>query len=95
MTTCADVVPFIDGELEPDHAAAFREHLVDCQYCQHNVLLGHQLSAQLSTQADRSDLEWLLEYVSAQFAALPACSCHDELRQRLASCSSMLVRMTR
>ncbi len=92
MTQCHDVIPFIDGELSESAADEFRAHLPSCTRCQREILLGNQLSGQLSTQSDRADLEWLLEYVSAQSVA---CSCHGELRTRLERCTSMLVRMTR
>ncbi len=33
-TTCANLSPFMDGELEPAEADAFREHLSECAECQ-------------------------------------------------------------
>jgi hypothetical protein len=94
VSSCPDVTAFIDCELDPIDAMSFRAHVADCLDCQRKVTAGMQLSAQLSTLADRSDLEWLLEDVSARLAKVPECSCHNELRHRLSSCTSMLVRMT-
>jgi len=91
--TCLDATAFVDGELEPDRAAAFREHLVDCSGCSASVLRGHQLSAQLSTLGDHSDLVWLLDDVRTRLARLGTCSCHNELRNRLAGCTALLERM--
>lgn len=49
MITCEDCTAFVDGKLDPDRAAEFREHLRDCESCQVNVLEGVRLSAQIST----------------------------------------------
>jgi hypothetical protein len=45
---CADLVAFIDGELEVARASAFRAHLGRCQPCQRGVLEGIQLGVRLS-----------------------------------------------
>src|SRR5215470_4406342 len=49
MSPCHDLVSFADGELEPERAAAFREHLRTCEACQVGLVEAMQLSAQLST----------------------------------------------
>ena len=95
MTICSNLVPFVDGELPDADAAEFRAHLRVCLACQADLVDQNQISAHLSTLGERSDLEWLLEDVSSRLARLGTCSCHDEMRRRLESCTSMLVRMTR
>lgn len=95
MITCPDITTFVDGEIDPIVAIAIRSHLAFCLDCQSKVLADVQLSAQLSMLSDRDNLEWLLEDVSGRLAKVPDCSCHNELRARLTSCTDMLVRMTR
>jgi len=46
---CADLVDFVDGELAPDRADAFREHLRTCATCPAALLEAMQLNARLST----------------------------------------------
>jgi len=53
MSPCHDLVSFADGELEPERAAAFREHLRTCESCQAGLVEAMQLSAQLSTLPPR------------------------------------------
>src|SRR5215470_19312418 len=53
MSPCHDLVSFADGELEPERAAAFREHLRTCEACQVGLVEAMQLSAQLSTLPPR------------------------------------------
>lgn len=54
--TCANLVSFADGELEPAAAAAFRDHLRSCEACQRGLIEAQQLGAQLSTLARRYHL---------------------------------------
>jgi cellulose synthase operon protein C len=44
---CSDLVPFVDGELAPEHADAFRTHLPTCAACRAGVLEATQLSMRL------------------------------------------------
>lgn len=46
--TCADLVPFVDGEIAPWRADSFREHLASCEYCEHDLVEIEQLTARLS-----------------------------------------------
>jgi anti-sigma factor RsiW len=45
---CDDLVGFIDGELEPERAEAFREHLRSCADCQSGLAETLQMSVRLS-----------------------------------------------
>ncbi len=47
--TCSDLVSFVDGELDAEHAEAFRAHLRTCDACQTGLVEAMQLSARLST----------------------------------------------
>lgn len=49
MTTCDDLAPFADGELDPAGAELVRAHLGHCAPCQSELLLHMQLSTRLST----------------------------------------------
>jgi anti-sigma factor RsiW len=42
---CAKVDPFADGELSPEEAEAFRDHLAECATCQAELLEILQLQA--------------------------------------------------
>lgn len=53
--TCANLVSFADGELEPTAAAAFRDHLRSCEACQRGLIEAQQLSARLSAMAPARD----------------------------------------
>lgn len=48
---CPDLVPFVDGELTEDRAAAFRAHLPGCERCQAETTEAVQVSARLSEMA--------------------------------------------
>lgn len=52
---CDDLVAFADGELDPDRAAAFREHLRTCERCRRALVEVLQLSARLSELRPRTD----------------------------------------
>ena len=45
--TCDDLVPFVDGELDPLDAEEFREHLRTCKACQDSIPESMTLSTQL------------------------------------------------
>ena len=47
MSACADLIRFVDGELEPEPAAAFRHHLSSCDACQSGLVEAMQLSTRL------------------------------------------------
>ena len=49
MSPCHDLVRFVDGELDTEHAEAFRDHLQTCDACRTGLVEAVQLSAQLST----------------------------------------------
>jgi putative zinc finger protein len=51
---CDDLIAFVDGELDPERAAAFREHLRTCEVCQIGLVEAVQLSARLSELPPRS-----------------------------------------
>lgn len=51
---CWGLVAFVDGELDAERAAAFREHLKTCAACDHALVDVVQVGAQLSTM-ERSD----------------------------------------
>lgn len=48
-TPCADLFPFVDGELDAERAAAFRVHLQSCDACRRGLTEAVQLTAYLST----------------------------------------------
>lgn len=48
---CGDLVNFAAGELAPDRAEAFREHLVRCTACQVGLVENANLDARLSALA--------------------------------------------
>lgn len=48
MSTCEDLTKFADGELDPERAAAFREHLKTCESCPDRLIEEVQLRARLS-----------------------------------------------
>ncbi len=65
MTICDNLVPFADGEISPDDAAAFRVHLKDCEECQERLVEANQLSARLShVSGDRDDPRYHLRVAS-------------------------------
>ena len=45
---CGDLVPFADGELSTERAAAFRDHLATCTACERELETQMQLSARMS-----------------------------------------------
>lgn len=47
---CDDLVAFADGELEPERASAFRDHLRACARCRNRLTDEMQLSARLTTK---------------------------------------------
>ena len=49
MTSCADLIAFADGELAPDRANAFRDHLRICAGCRDGLIDALQISTQIST----------------------------------------------
>src|SRR5262245_25732714 len=49
MSACADLIRFVDGELEAEHAAAFRDHLSNCNACQGGLVAAMQLSTRLAS----------------------------------------------
>jgi anti-sigma factor RsiW len=51
---CDDLIAFADGELDPERAAAFRDHLRTCDACQVGLVEVLQLSARLSDLPPRS-----------------------------------------
>jgi tetratricopeptide (TPR) repeat protein len=48
---CDKVQPFVDGELPPDEAEAFRLHLADCEKCQREVTSLMQLGFMVESHA--------------------------------------------
>jgi hypothetical protein len=46
---CDDLVPFADGELNPDERTMYREHLSRCRKCRADLLLHLQMTARLSS----------------------------------------------
>ena len=46
MTTCDNLIAFVDGELSPVEADAFRAHLISCEKCEKRLVEAVQLSAQ-------------------------------------------------
>lgn len=48
---CGDLVLFVDGELDPARAEAFRVHLATCETCQRDLESHMQLDARLSELA--------------------------------------------
>jgi cellulose synthase operon protein C len=48
MSPCEDLTKFADGELDPERAAAFREHLKTCDACPDHLVEALQLRARLS-----------------------------------------------
>jgi len=53
MTPCDDLLGFVDGELDAERAAAFRDHLRSCDACRTGLVEAVQLSAQLTTLTPR------------------------------------------
>src|ERR1041384_6995732 len=49
MNPCDNLISFVDGQLDPDDAEAFRAHLRTCEACPDNLIEEVQLSAHLST----------------------------------------------
>jgi anti-sigma factor RsiW len=92
-TICADLTLFVDGELGPAAAAAFRIHLADCAACRANMIEALRLSAQLSTLTGRSDLQWLRDDVSERLSLLSPNPILDRRRARLTSCLDTLDRL--
>lgn len=45
---CPDLVLFVDGELDPERAEAFRDHLATCSECRIGLVQAMQLNARLS-----------------------------------------------
>jgi len=50
---CMDLIRFADGELEPERAEAFRDHLRTCAACRAGLVEAMQLAARLSALAPR------------------------------------------
>jgi tetratricopeptide (TPR) repeat protein len=55
MNICSDLVLFVDGELEPERADAFRAHLHTCVHCRAELVSDMQVTAHLATLARQSD----------------------------------------
>ena len=55
MSGCVDLIRFVDGELEPEHAAAFRDHLSSCDACQSRLVEAMQLSTRLGSLGPAPD----------------------------------------
>jgi anti-sigma factor RsiW len=51
---CDELIAFVDGELDPERAAAFRMHLRTCEACEEALVEAIQLTARLSELAPRS-----------------------------------------
>jgi cellulose synthase operon protein C len=51
--SCFDLLCFVDGELDPERADAFRSHLGSCAACQAELLEATQLDARLDALASR------------------------------------------
>lgn len=51
MLLCNDLVAFVDGELDAEHATAFRVHLRCCDACQSKMIEAIELSARLSSMS--------------------------------------------
>jgi len=54
VPACDDLVPFADGELDAERAAAFRAHLASCDACRAGLIEAMQLSARLSELKPRT-----------------------------------------
>ena len=54
VPACLDLVAFADGELDAEHAAAFRAHLATCEACRTGLVEAMQLSARLSELKPRT-----------------------------------------
>lgn len=48
---CADLIPFADGELDPERAREFRAHLATCALCRAGLVEAVQLGARLGALA--------------------------------------------
>src|SRR5262245_39953713 len=55
MSVCVDLIGFVDGELEPERAAAFRDHLSRCAWCQGQLVEALQLSTRLGSLTPTPD----------------------------------------
>lgn len=63
--SCRDLVAFVDGELEPERAEAFRSHLGSCEACRKGLVEAMQLSVRLGALTPRP------EQVEPAFAPRP------------------------
>lgn len=88
---CDDLIAFSNGELGPERAEAFREHLRSCEACRDDLVDYMQYTAQLSTMKPPTEDECQVNFLVRRCGEPAPLLLHVSLVTRNATIETMLV----
>lgn len=89
--SCDDLIAFSDGELGPERAEAFREHMRSCEACRDGLVDYMHYTAQLSTMKPSTEDECQVNFLVRRCGEPAPLLLHVSLVTRNATIETMLV----